>query len=155
MKANVAVRGLNVTANIRNVFSPQNVADEYANWIASYPWTWFVTFTTPYELTLKSARRAMERYFTHTSNLTLNPQMLFWVAEPFECKDGYHTHGLFYSDITFKKAVEAYQITSAAKRHGNYARIHLSRYNPRKAAARYCAKYLLKRYSDYDLLLSR
>lgn len=153
MKQNVAVRGQAVSTNIHNVSRSEKVAIAYSDWISTIPWNWFCTFTTPYELTIKSARRAMDRFFNRTQSMTMNPQAFFWVAEPFECKDGWHTHGLYLSDLPFKAIIEAYQITSAAKRNNTYARIHLSRYNARMAAAKYCAKYIMKRYGDYDLLI--
>ena len=35
--------------------------DGMAKWIGGQPWTYFVTFTTNYELSTKSARRLMDR----------------------------------------------------------------------------------------------
>jgi hypothetical protein len=140
----------------RKRYEARQVSVDYANAMAEYLrqtiWDYFVTFTTRYELTLKSARRLMERFQARTKALSLIPQTLFWVAERFECKDGYHTHGLLRTENDFKTLVDAYQIVSGAEAQNDWASIELRRYDSKKAAAKYCTKYLLKKYADWDLL---
>lgn len=130
------------------------VRDYYSDWLQPIDWQWFVTFTTRYELTLPSARRLNERFYDRLKRLDRSGPALFWVAERFECKDGYHTHGLLRSQADFKAIIDAYQITSAAKRHGETFRVQLSAYDATRAAAKYCTDYILKRYGDYDFLLN-
>lgn len=126
------------------------IADEYANFVAKQPWDYFVTFTTRYELTLKSTRRLMNRFIDRTNKMSNTEQSLFWVAERFECKDGFHAHGLLNSKVEFKELVEAYQVVTGSKRNGDWSAITLKKYNKAQAAAKYCSKYILKHYADYD-----
>jgi hypothetical protein len=129
-----------------------HIANEYAKFVAKQSWDYFVTFTTRYELTLKSTRRLMERFMEKTGNESFMKQRLFWVAERYECKDGFHAHGLLASRLDYKDLVQAYQVVTGAKRSGDWSAITLKKYNSSQAAAKYCAKYILKRYSDYDFL---
>jgi len=81
---------------------------------------------------------------------------LFWAAEPFDTRHGYHTHGLMEIDesMPFKAVVNAFQIATGNKDLGKsrWARIQLSAYNPEKAACFYISKYISKRLADYDLI---
>jgi len=95
----------------------------------------------------------MERFHNRTQKVSLERQRTFWVAERYECKDGFHTHGLMHTEAPFEVLVEAYQQMTGAKQAGSWAALNVRKYNPAKDAAKYCAKYLLKRYSDYDLLV--
>ncbi len=87
------------------------------------------------------------------------PPEIFWVAEKFEAKDGYHLHGLMnYNPETFpanngwEVLSQTYQITSGASRKGEKFRVKFDKYNAKRSAGKYCAKYLLKQCSDYDFL---
>lgn len=154
-------------ANIsNNLDSTKNVdrADAWAGWLQDQSWERFCTFTTGYELTLPGARRLMERFHDRISHKVFNdPVRLFWVAERFETKDGYHTHGLLDYNVAeaeqggwdaMEVMTESYQIVSAARKHDKRYRVSLSRYNASRSAGRYCSKYLLKRYADFDMLIN-
>lgn len=133
------------TANI-------HYSDELSKFVASQPWDYFVTFTTKYELTLPSCRRLMERFHNRIGQESLTKNRLFWVAEHFEAKDGYHAHGLLATEVPFDSLRKIYQIVSGARKKKETFRIHLAKYDPALGAAKYCSKYILKRCSDYDFL---
>ena len=169
-------------------------AEAMANYLNHQDWSKFCTFTTGYTLTLPGARRLMERVYSNfsTSLFTGNHSYFFWVAEAFECKAGYHTHGLLYYDKMFESPYlfsdlnEHYQVASGSRssfyeldknninksiteKNNSYLqniintgiqqkrdyRVSFNRYDLHRGAAKYCAKYLLKRYADYDLFFSR
>lgn len=149
--------------------------DAYEDWINSIEWTFFCTFTTPYTLTLNSARRLMERtqerYKSYAGECSL-----FWVAEPFEAKDGYHTHGLLKLPKSmvnkdgsvnrhhFQNLLDTYQAMTGAKVIANdkgklsydqWNRIDLKKFDKRKNAGKYALKYIKKSQKgkgDYDIL---
>jgi hypothetical protein len=150
-----------------NLYKSIDTTNAYANWLSTMEWTFFSTFTTAYPLTLNSARRLMERYFSKVKTLTGDAN-LFWVAEPFKVRDGYHTHGLLKVPPEFKEKhlyqslVDTYQMACGSSvvtnnqgklKFNNSHRIDLSKYDSSKFGARYCAKYLMKKYSDYDILI--
>ena len=141
---------------------------EYGGFINSLDWHYYCTFTTGYEMTLKSARRSMERFHKILSKNTGNIRF-FWVAEPFDVKEGFHTHALLYFDNTqlndyssgknsngFSAIKKAWEIAAGGKYNAkgkNGIRGRYVRYKANKGAAHYLGKYLSKSMSDYDLLI--
>jgi hypothetical protein len=122
-----------------------------STWLEQFDWNYFVTFTTPYYLSLRSARRLMERFWSRsTKTYPGNNQCLFWVAERFECRQGYHIHGLFLSNAPYKLIIDNYQIVTGSKKEGEWSLIELRNYCPKLKGEKYCLKDLLKRHSDYD-----
>ena len=157
----------------------KQILNAYANYLGTLDWDYFATFTTGYELTLKSARRAMER-FHYKIDRDHNGSTLFWVAEPFECKDGFHTHALLKLNdrdlvdekrrIVFSQVADGTVCSYDIKETGfdvvkntwqyvtkaneqNYNRIELKRYNAKLGAKHYVGKYILKSRCDYDILI--
>lgn len=148
----------------------------YADWINSQDWHFFCTFTTGYELTMKSARRLMDRTHDHWKKY-LNECTLFWVAEPFEVRDGYHTHGILrvppnlittkgtLQSFHHKNLIDIYQqmcgalVTKNSKgklTFDSWHRIELAKFDNRKNAGAYATKYITKSQygkTDYDLLI--
>lgn len=142
-----------------SVSKGNKVWDAYANYLDNIDWDFFGTFTTGYEMSLNSARRSMER-FADRNKKENGGALIFWVAEPYEVKDGYHTHALIKMNdrflfpdgdnkLCFEVLKETWQIVS--KGHGNkYNRVHLERYQKGKGANYYVGKYVLKKRCDYD-----
>ena len=156
----------------------KQILNSYANYLGTFDWDYFATFTTGYELTLKSARRSMGRFHDKMNNY--GGSTLFWVAEPFECKDGYHTHALLKLNdrdlvdekrrIVFSSVADGTVCSYDIKESGfdvvkntwqyvtraneqNYNRIELKRYNAKLGAKHYVGKYILKSRCDYDILI--
>lgn len=141
---------------------------DLADYLGSLPWDFFMTGSTGYELTLKSARRLAERY---SNNLPAGSKF-FWVAEKFECKDGYHIHGLVQlaesnlkNDKTrsFWTMGQLWQLATGNKCIENdgdkikweiWNQIDNSPYMKGLGATGYCAKYINKRKADYDMLIT-
>lgn len=145
---------------------PQKVKNQinYANWLESMQWDFYCTFTTNYELTLKSARRIMERLHKKLEDNYSNTT-LFWVAEPFDCKEGFHTHGLLHFDdrsykntsVTGGRSLDFELLRKSwikvnPSTSNCYAK--LERFQPSKGASSYVGKYMNKAKSDYDILIS-
>ncbi len=135
------------------------VQQSFGTWLGSHSWTHWGTFTTPYTLTLPSARRLMERFGTMRVGAVGSPKVvkrLFWAAEPFDCREGYHTHALVQiaEGMPYKAAINAFQVASGNKDLGKakWARVQLSAYDPEQAACFYVSKYISKKLADYDLI---
>lgn len=140
----------------------QIIQTEYANWLEDQDWDFYCTFTTNYELTLKSARRIMVKLHD-TLNKNHSSTRLFWVAEPFDCKEGFHTHGLLYfhdrdyqntsitgNSLDFELLRRSW-LRCNPKSAKSYCK--LERFQKSKGATSYVGKYMNKYRSDYDLLL--
>jgi len=94
---------------------------EYSAFLSKLKWTWFATFTTPYELTLKSARRLVERVADRWRKEDPTVRV-FWVAEKFELKDGYHLHALVHAKNgkeLFSTFIQGYQEMTRGRVVGN------------------------------------
>lgn len=81
---------------------------------------------------------------------------LFWAAEPFDCKEGYHTHALVQigEGMPYKAVINAYQVATGNRKmtKDKWARVQMSAYDPQKAAAFYVSKYISKKLADYDVI---
>lgn len=149
----------------------QNSKEAYISYLEALPWNFFITGSTRYELTLKSTRRLMERWY---EGFKTDESMLFWVAEKFECKDGYHAHGLLkisnrFEDLDpdghflFNRLIDHWQLATGNKAISNHPdkiewdkstwnALNLKKYDKKRGAGGYCAKYVFKNDADYDLL---
>lgn len=136
--------------------------ENYANWLESMEWDFYCTFTTDYELTLKSARRLMGRLHKKLND-NFSRSNFFWVAEPFDLKEGFHTHGLLkFHDRSYRNTtvtdgrsldfelLRKSWIKVNPKSRGCFA--SLERFQPARGATSYVGKYLNKHRSDYDFL---
>jgi len=132
-------------------------SSDLAKYLQDQDWKRFCTFTTGYELTLPSARRLMKRFYERAKKKRFIMTMYVYSGLPknFEMKDGYHTHGLFYYPDYHEECFDVmellkynFEIVSGTTQ----CRAAFNRYNKRRAAGFYCAKYLTKQASDYDIL---
>lgn len=148
------------TTKVQN--NSQKYKEAYIDWLQALPWTFFITGTTRYELTVKSNRRLQERFY---EAMCIRGSKLFYVAEPFDLKDGCHSHSLFYippnikpfnpeGDFIFHEIINTWQWATGNKElcKEKWSRIQVRRYDSKKGAGGYCGKYLFKSNSDYDLL---
>jgi hypothetical protein len=144
----------------------QQIKKCYVDYLSTLDWTYFITGSTRYELTLKSVRRLMDRWF---NAYRIDGSRLFWVAEKFEVKDGFHAHGLLYvpgdpeGTFLFTKLIDHWQWATGNKAISCEGRVinwdkagwnalNLKVYDKKRGAGGYCAKYVFKNNSDYDLL---
>jgi hypothetical protein len=106
----------------------------------------------------------MERWY---DGFRTEGSRLFWVAEKFECKDGFHAHGLLYvpnpDETLFLRLIDHWQLATGNKAIAiekakiqwdkeKWNALNLKRYDKKRGAGGYCAKYVFKNDADYDLL---
>lgn len=131
-------------------FTESTYAKNYADWLSSIPWTHYATFTTGYEMTLRSARRLMEAYHDNIRKAGKSP--MFWGAEKFEVKDGYHTHALLKVPPAWNYGhlIKIWQKVSGGTKKGEWNRLDLQDYDPKLGAGHYVSKYCTKQCADFD-----
>lgn len=118
---------------------------DWSEYLRGKDWTSFATFTTAKPISLKSARRLMDKV---ALRVLREGELMFWAAEQFELgREGYHCHALIETRHSAKQIEDWYS--------KHYGRADVRRYNPKLGAAHYCAKYMTKRIYDYDLLIGR
>lgn len=137
-------------ANLRHVPLKYASKEALAGWLDQKPWHLWTTFTTAYELTLPSARRSMIRMFDRVNQD--NKSAVFWAAEKFDAKDGFHLHTLWtfqneiYDRKLYKEFVNNWRVVSKT----NKAAVYSERYQKEFGAHNYLAKYITKAITDYD-----
>lgn len=129
----------------------------YGDWLDKTEWSLFCTFTTRYSLTVKSARRSMQRFNEFLTTQYSFKTTIFWVAEPFDTGDSYHVHALLKvegkaTDNLIYYIKKAWQIVSKGKNGKEYHQTILRPYEPSKGAHFYVAKYIHRPGADYDIL---
>ncbi len=118
---------------------------DWTPYLQGKPWSQFATFTTTLPISLKSARRLMEKVATRVLR---GGEYMFWAAERFELgREGYHLHALINTRHSAKQ-IEAWYSKL-------YGRADVRRYDPKRGAAGYVAKYMTKAAFDYDMLVGR
>lgn len=132
------------------------VLSAWGSWLDNRQWQMFTTLTTSRELTLPGARRSVNKLASYLQENGY-PAEIFWAAEPFDLKEGYHLHGLVrFADLSrtednkipYSYLVNGWRQITADKT----ARIHSRRYDPGKGANYYVGKYISKTRSDYDII---
>lgn len=128
----------------------------WATWLDQREWQLFSTLTTARELTLPGARRSINKLAQYLKE-NQYPAEIFWTAEPFDVKEGYHLHSLLrFTDLSvtdnnkmaYNTLISGWRQITADKS----ARIYSQRYEPKKGAHSYIGKYITKDRSDYDLI---
>jgi hypothetical protein len=131
--------------------------ESYVSFLETIDWDFWVTGTTNYSLTLPSARRLMERFSNNmkrfNGTLFRDELKIWWVAEPFDLRYGYHIHFLMEAkpEPRFKEIYSLWNY--ACKKSLGHHRISAEKFKKGKGAGKYCAKYIMKRNADYDLLI--
>lgn len=134
---------------------PQMAKLGLCEWLDGKKWDTWTTLTTQYELTLPGARRAMIRFQDLTDKIA--PSAVFWVAEKFDCKDGFHLHSLWNFDkaISNKINYELFKQSWKTAVNNEKAFCYSEHYQKHFGAHSYLAKYITKGITDYDFFDSR
>lgn len=123
---------------------------DFANWLESENFDTFATFTTKHELSLQGARRMAERFHRAFDLLKM-----FWVAEPFDTRCGYHFHALLNTHdrngIVNYKRTELFNWWTHEKEYGrsDFQKINKA-FNQIDWTPEYITKYWSKFLSDFD-----
>jgi hypothetical protein len=136
-------------------YDQKNNVEEWCKLIEPHNPAYFCTFTTKHQLTLNSARTSMEVYVRNLrSQCTVDEKIFFfWVAEAFELKSGFHTHGLLSIPDTFKvgEGFKALTKTWHKSAGTNQARTHFVPVRKQIDGIRYVTKYATKERADWDI----
>jgi len=123
----------------------------------------FATFTTSKPISLPSTRRLAGKFINrfHAPEET----ELFWCAEPFDTREGFHFHALIKNGLMYNQddyfrywtTGEHYTYTdedgiSFDRKRGKFGRSHFFKINRSKNAEFYLTKYITKKLSDYDFI---
>ena len=134
----------------KNTNLKQIAKNSLADWLNDQDWQLWTTLSTGHELTMSSARRSMVRM--HDLVRKENNCRVFWAAEKFDVKDGFHLHTLWSFDNKihdrdkYREFVKNWRIVNKTNR----ANVYSETYRKDFGAAKYLSKYITKQITDYD-----
>lgn len=129
----------------------------YGDFLEEKTWTFYCTLTTRYPLTLNSARRSVER-LNEFIKINQNIQNeIFWVAEPFDTKYGYHIHALIklHCPDELKRKndiIKAWQNVTKGSYKEGYNHCLILPYRPNSGGNYYMSKSIWKSDIEYGFL---
>jgi len=101
-------------------FAQKPIAVHWGEFLNTLPWDFYCTFTSRHSLTKIGARNAMGRLKNHLAIKYGSEPAIFWAAEPFDSKHGYHLHALLKDNRKSESGrissiKEAWQIVNKGK----------------------------------------
>jgi len=140
--------------------SQLQVISAWANWLNDMDWHFFCTLSTRYPLTVEGTRRAMQRLYDFIIE-NFGSVRIFWVAEPFDTRIGYHAHAFIYFEDSSSKTlkelrvftIRAWQIVTKGGGQKKYNHTHIAPYIKNHGAHYYIAKYMHRNNANYGILI--
>lgn len=135
----------------------KRVVNEYGNFLGQTNWTFYCTLTTHFPLSVKNAQSYIER--THElleSKFKLNTQ-IYWVAEPFDSKYGFHLHCLVKFNCEEphkhkKELIKAWQIVTNGSYGKKYNWTSIVPYDANLGGKFYVVKGMDRKDVEYGFL---
>jgi hypothetical protein len=128
---------------------------EFAEMLKGHTWDYFGTFTSEYPLSLPAARKIMAQYYEVLKKYN---GKLFWIAEEFSDRDGFHIHALIAvpkqsANIMFlgnQYFVNVWNNLTLGRLGGMSHRSLVQRFDAARKAGLYLTKDMLTGKVDYD-----
>jgi hypothetical protein len=137
-----------------NRVKQKSMAVHYGEWLNTMEWDFFCTFTTSYSLSKNAAINSMGRLKNHLSMQNGCEPTIFYVAEPFDSKYGYHLHALMKDNC--KPGLERVSLIKEAWQRvskGKYGKANkftkIVPYDRNLGGNYYVAKYLHRYNAEY------
>jgi len=137
---------------------PRMLTSAVACFLDTWKWDYFVTFTTEYELSIKSARRLMSNYasqlnlFNWSHGMADEPTLISWFAEANPSRGGHHIHALLKTPLTIQDQFQLWQRVSGSQwPKGQAHRVKSESYIRTLGANYYVSKYISKDYCEWDI----
>lgn len=124
--------------------SSEALHEHWRTLLEGIDWTHFATLTTRYVISLDQIRRLMTQHSRRWC--CYDDQRMFWVAESFRDRGGYHAHCLLKSHL-WATDLWKYWVH-------RYGRARVEIFNPNIGASGYVTKYVTKEIADYDYYIS-
>ncbi len=125
----------------------------FADLLSGYKFETFATYTTKRTLSLAGARRLASKFgdaFDAGERTSL-----FWAAEPFDTRVGYHFHGLINSYGKFQNN-DYWNWWSMQMNLGRSQFLPINRaMGYQNQVEKYITKYITKRLADFDLYTAK
>ena len=135
----------------------QRLVNEYGNFLGQTNWTFYCTLSTRNPLSVKSAQRYIERTHEQLQTSYNLKTQLYWVAEPFDSKYGFHLHCLVKFDSTEphkykKELIKAWQVVTKGCYGKKYNWTSIVPYNATLGGRFYVVKWIGRNDVEYGFL---
>lgn len=122
---------------------------EFSTWLKDQHFDTFATFTTKQELTLQGSRRMAERFHNNFDMLKM-----FWAAEPFDIRNGFHFHALLNTKnefgMTNYQRKQLWDYWTNEREYGISDFTKITKEFGADWTTEYITKYIAKSLTDYD-----
>lgn len=121
-------------------------------WLKSYPWDMWATYTFEDKFSPSAARRAFNRHYTRIQSQFERPIPVFWVMEPNPPSEHVHLHSLLgrVSDVP-NSAKRMFEDWKSRQGHGA---ADFEPYKENEGVDHYLTKYIIKdkfHQADWDM----
>jgi len=127
-----------------------NQKEALAGFLDKVDFDYFCTFTTRLPISLYSTRRIADKLCDHVQ--AGSSSSVFWAAENFAVRDGFHFHALMRMDPPYTK-LELFDWYF--QKYGRVDIIDNRSPDRQLAASYYVSKYVTKKITDYDILFCK
>lgn len=153
------------TRRARPMFRTPDTKEALAGFLDKVSFDYFCTFTTRKPVSLYATRRIAEKVCERVE--APQKSSVFWAAEEFDVRDGFHFHALMKMDqprpvITVDGTSRIFQPFNKMElfdwyfqKYGRCQIIDNREPDRQLAASHYISKYITKRITDYDFQISR
>lgn len=129
-------------------FRKEETKQSIAGFLDKMNFDYFCTFTTRKPVSLFATRRLAEKVCEYVDAPITSS--VFWAAEEFDVRDGFHFHALMKTDVNRMAIFDWY-----FRKYGRADIIDNREPGRQLAASHYVSKYITKRITDYDFQLSK
>ncbi len=129
----------------------RGVRDELSGWLQSFPWDFWFTGTFRPEMNVKDTYRAkkyFESFVREIKKVTTGVDY-FMAVERFKDGEFTHIHALL-NGVKDLRYLEVWE-----KWFKRYGRALVEGYDPKKGAAHYLTKYVVKELCDWDIFIRK
>lgn len=121
--------------------------EHFANWLSSYNFKTFGTFTTSRPLSLPASRRLAVSFARHIR--AGSDSCMFWAAEPFDTREGFHFHALIKSELS---NLQLWDYWTKERNLGRSQFVDIQRKKDSENSIEwYVSKYITKNLADFDI----
>lgn len=135
----------------------KRLVKEYGNFLGQTNWTFYCTLSTRFPLSVKCAKRYIEatHELLHLKFNLIN--QIYWVAEPFDSKYGFHVHCLVKFNCEEphkrkKELIKAWQIVTKGSYGGKYNWTKIIPYIKDLGGNYYVSKLIYRNEVEYGFL---
>lgn len=122
--------------------SQNNLRDEMANWLSTFKWDWWSTFTFRFDCNPYSAKNIFHKVWDKRD------MDYFMAVEWHRWRKSVHIHALMGNTLGIRR------LTQMDEWYQRYGIARIQPYNAKLGAKHYITKYIIKELADWDIRIT-